>query len=130
MHSRFSKYLWIFLLLCYLFLCVTAPIGLQIEEDSCFAGTTELRYVICNRIILPYRGYAFTNLEKQEGESWADANEPRVREDLGITFGLLDMERGEYALRKPLEAGTYRLTVRCDYSLLGMMEQSKVFTIE
>ena len=128
--GRVTKHLCVILLLCYLFLCVTAPIGLQIEEDSCFVGTTEIRYVIRNRSILPYVGYAFNRLEKQEGEGWAEDKELRLRLDLGITFGFLDTERGKCVNSIPLEAGTYRLTVRCDYRLLGDVEQSRIFTIE
>ena len=128
--GRITKHLCVILLLCYLFLCVTAPIGLQIEEDSCFVGTTEIRYVIRNRSILPYVGYAFNRLEKQEGEGWAEDKELRLHLDLGITFGFLDTEQGKYRLSEPLEAGTYRLTVRCDYRLLGDMEQSRIFTVE
>ena len=127
---RIVKHLWLIPLLGYFFLCITAPIDLQIEEDSCFAGTTEIRYVIRNRSILPYWGYAFNNLEKQEGESWADDNDPQLRPDLGISFRLLDTEQGKYRLSEPLEAGTYRLTVRCDYHLLGEIKQSRIFTIE
>ena len=127
---RIVKHLWLIPLLAYLFLCVTAPIDLQIEDDSCYVGTTEIRYVIRNRSILPYVGYAFNRLEKQEGEGWAEDDEMRLHLDLGVTFGFLDTERGKCVNSKPLEAGTYRLTVRCDYRLLGERKQSRIFTIE
>ncbi len=125
-----KKYIWILLILSYLFVCVMMPCSLHVKEDSCAVGTTEICYVIRNRSILPYRGVSDAILEKQVENGWVEIEEPHFREDIGMTIGLLDAEYGQRILREPLEAGSYRLTVWCNYSLLGRIEKSEAFDIE
>ena len=128
--GRITKHLCVILLLCYLFLCVTAPIGLQIEEDSCHVGSTEIGYVVRNRSILPYLGPAHIGLEQLTGTGWTEIEDAQLRYDVGYTFGLLDADRGSFVSANPLEAGRYRLTVRCNYSLLGKIEKTEEFVID
>jgi|GEM_PF-4949474 len=129
MKTQWKRHLWVILLLFYLLLCVLSPYSLRIDAESCHVGSAEIGYVVRNRSILP-AGPARIGLEQLTGTGWTEIEDAQLRYDVGYTFGLLDADRGSFVSAKPLEAGRYRLTVRCNYSLLGKIEKTEEFVID
>lgn len=128
--QRLQQHLWILLVLCYLLVSVLFPISLKIDPDSCQNGTTQIDYVIRNRSLLPYNGPSDAELEKHTENGWVQIMDPRIDMDVGHTFGGFGKEQGVCVSSEPLEAGSYRLTVSCNYRLLGKIEKTVEFVID
>ena len=96
-----KKHFVLILIFLYLYLCVTFPCRLNIDETSCLVGSNSIVYSIRNYSLLPFTGIADVSLQKLNNYGgWDKTDNPQLIMDVGYTVGITEKVKRNFTIKE------------------------------